>query len=399
MKMYSQIRITPLEEMIPNLEIFRLMSNVSFIPDATVGKYLDYEYFLNRSGRKAASALVMRISDEDNFESELANMIVNRYKPKWEQLFSRYSDMSTKDLLNNINVTQETTHGKVTTRVGTDNTSQVGSETHTLNGRETRTESYDSANPFVTSRAISGSYTDTSNEESVRSGRQETLESFPETRKSSKVTTGGYSDTDTITNTRTGSQKVTDKGDTLTGTYGFNSSNSVPTTRVGPADSSLGTTQETTFGDNGLIDAHSGSVTRSYVGDGLKEEVTESGQKKTSTTFGEDGLTDTTTSGTTRTYQNYKDEVTESGTKSVEISYGSGGKTDELSFNGRATNKSFSDTVTNSGTDTVEESGYRYRRDELLQQYLSLFQNANMIDFLEVVYSDVDEILTLPIFV
>ena len=399
MRTYGQIQMIPLEEALPNLEIFKNMSGLSFIPDATIASYLDLEYFLNHSGRKIAAPLVLRLSDEDNYETLLANMITNRFRPKWEQLFSRYSDISTINLLNNINVEQSTSHGKVTTQVGSDNVTQGGKETRTEKGTETHTESYDANNPRISEREISGKYTDTENSVATRSGTQEVLESFPESRKSAKVTTGGYSDTDSVKNTRTGSQLVTDKGDTLSATFGFNSSSSVPTQVVGPRDSSIGTTQETTYGTNGLIDAHSGAITRQYAENGLKEEVTESGQHKTATTFGIDGLKDSIKGGTTRSYDNYKDKVTESGVKKIEISLGEDGKTNSLTFENRTTNRSTSDTVTNSGTDKVTETGYRYRRDELLQQYLTLFTSSNMIDFLEIIYNDVDEVLTLPIYI
>lgn len=399
MKTYGQIQMIPLEEALPNRDIFASMSGLSFIPDATVASYLDLEYFLNRSGRKVASPLVLRIDDENDYVITLASIITNRYKPKWEQLFARYSDISTLNLLDNINVTRETEYGKTVEWDSSGSITKSGTETQTQRGVETHTETINPNNPRKSERSITGKYTDTENTTSTRSGSQAVTESFPETRKSSKVTTGGYTDTDTITNTRSGSQKVTDKGGTLSSTYGFNSSTPVPTQVVAPEDSLLGTTQETTYGTDGLIDAHSGSVARTYNEEGLKEETTESGQRKTETTFGQAGLQDKVSGGTTRSYENYKDSVTESGAKSLEISYGENGITNETGFNNRIDDTESSGSKSWTGTDTITETGFKYRRDELLQQYLALFSSANMIDFLEIIYEDVDNVLTLPIFV
>lgn len=324
MKTFSQVDMIPLEEILDDMHIFSLMSDLSFIPDATVASYLDYEYFLNRSGRKIASPLVFRLSDESDYKVTIANIITNRYRVKWEGIFARYVDFETLNLLNNINVKQETQHGHAISETGSDVITKSGTETRKYDGSEIRTEN------------------------------------FPLDRKTTRTITGSYSDADNTTTTRTGSQKVTDKGGTLSSSFGFNSDNPVPVGRVEPIDSVIGTTQETTYGENGLIDANSGSVTR--------------------------------------TYNNYKDELVESGSKQIVDTYGDEGKTEELSFDARSDSHSISKSISNSGKDTVTETGFRYRKDELLQQYLTLFSSASMIDFLEIVFADVDEVLTLPIY-
>lgn len=321
---YNQIEMVPLEEVLDDMHIFSLMTDVSFIPDNTVASYLDYEYFLNRSGRKIASPLVFRLSDEANFKTTIANIITNRYRSKWEGIFARYVDFETLNLLNNINVKQETVYGHAIGESGTDVLTKTGIESRKFDGSEIRTESY------------------------------------PVSRKSTRTITGSYTDEDNTTTTRTGSQKVTDKGGTLSSSFGFNSSSPVPVSRVEPIDGTIGTTQETTYGEDGLIDANSGAITR--------------------------------------TYDNYVDEVEESGQKQVTSGYGEDGKTEELSFDGRSDSRSISKSISNSGKDTITETGYKYRRDELLQQYLTLFSSATMIDFLEIVFSDVDEVLTIPVF-
>lgn len=396
-------KLISLTEAIPSESIFQSMSGLSFIPDSTVASYLDAEYFLNRSGTKQASPLVERWIDREfpagkTLEGELAALITNRYSFKWNQLFRQYSSLGTLDLLKNISLVNQTNYGKSVVTTGSDTLVKSGSETETTKMDETKTESYDSLNPRKSSRSISGKYTDATNEIATRSGTEEILESFPTDRKSTKRTTGGYSDTDTITNTRSGSQLVTDKGSTETSVYGFNSSSPVPSQIVGPEDSTLGTTSETTFGQEGLKDAHSGSITRSYNPEtGLVEETSESGQRKTATTYGQDGLKDSLNSGTTRTYDNYKDEVIESGQKTLSTSYGIDGKTVELSFDNRRDSRNTSESVANSGSDSETQSGYKY--DSLVDEYLTLFAGAEYLDFLDIVFNDVDEILTCPFYV
>ena len=116
-----------------------------------------------------------------------------------------------------------------------------------------------------------------------------------------------------------------------------------------------------------------------------------------STTYGENGLKDEESSTTERTYDGYKDEVTETGQKTTTISFGPDGRKETLSFNNRSDSKSTSDTVTHSGTDETTEQGYRY--NSLVEEYITLFLSADYLDFLEIVFSDCDEVLTLPFYV
>lgn len=328
----GEMEMKPLEEMIPNLNIFESMSGVSFITGNTVAQYLDKEYFYNHSGRKIASPLVCRLYDAESstYVSTLAGIIVNRYKPKWEQLFSMYSGLSTKSLLDNLGYKKETTFGKSTHTVTSDDIEKKGSETKTDSGEEITTESYPGNNK----------------------------------RKTKTVVSGSYADEDTRASTRTGSQKITDKGDTQQSVYGFNSSTAVPSSISGPSDASVGVTSETTYGTDGLADTNSGSVTRRY---GVDD--------------GDEGLVT---------------EVEESGEKSITKSYGQNGKSKKLSFTGRKDERDIDTQVDNEGSDTEEYTGFNHK--SLVTEVLMLLESAKMIDFLNIVFDDVDEVLTLPVF-
>ena len=329
---FAEMEMKSLEEMIPDLNIFRSMQNVSFITSADVAAYLDEEYFYNHSGMKVASPIVCRLyaTDVSTYVARLAAVIVNRYKPKWEQLFARYSGLLTDNLFDNVGYVKETVYGhKIKSEID-DDLEKKGVETQTDRGSETTTEEYP-----------------------VNGGR-----------KTTTTVSGSYSDTDTRTQTRTGSQKVTDKGDTSQAVYGFNSSSAVPSSISGPANDTTGLTSETTYGENGLIDANSGSLTRRY---GVDE--------------GDTGLVT---------------EVVENGSKTITKSYGQGGKSKELSFTQRKDERDITDETTHSGTDTETYSGHNHK--SLTEEMLKLFESAKMFDFLGTIFDDVDEVLTLPVF-
>lgn len=379
--------------------VFNYLSEFPFI-DPVLS---NMEYLYNRSGDKVPSPLVSRLADGDVLTpvslQSLARVIKARYQYKWNRMWTDYSDAN--PIYNNVNLTTETQYGKQVSKTGTNSTTKDGTETRTLKGTETRTESYDANNPMISDREITGSYTDNTNETNTRSGIQEVTESVDDNnpRKSTKVTTGGYSDTDGTVTTRTGTQIVTDKGDTSTSVFGFNSSTAVKTQVTGPDNDVTGITTETSYGD-GLVDTRSGAITRSYNSEtGLQEETTESGSRKTSTTFGDDGLKDSLDSGTTRTYNEYHDKVTNRGSKSLSIDYGARGRIDELAFDGRTDFTSINESVSNSGKDTINQTGYNIRRaTDRLEIVSAMYNDPMLFNFYEIIYSDIDEVLTIPMF-
>lgn len=399
MRTWNQAEMRVLEDVFSDFDsgsgIFDSLIGLSFIPDSNSALSLNLDYFLNRSGRKIASPLVSRMCDEDTGELtsdglvKLGNIIKIRFTNKWENLWSEY--ISETGLLDTLNVKEEVSYGKATTRVGSDVLTKSGSEVSIRSGEETRDETFPESRK--SSRTISGSYTDEANTTNTRTGVQDVTESFPTERKSSKSIIGGYKDTDTTATTRTGKETVTDKGDTSTTSYGFNSSSGVKIQKVGP-DTIAGITTETDYG-TGLKDERSGDIEREY--QNYKEETLETGSRKMSTTFGENGLQDDESGTTTRTYDNYKDETVETGSRRNKTTFGD--ITDTLSYNNRQDSKSLSDNLTNSGKDTTTRVGFNIRRLADKVDVLRLLYESPIIhNFFEVVYSDIDEILTIPVF-
>lgn len=393
----------PLIEAFPDFNsgggIFDYLKSLSFVGTASTALSLNYDYYLNHSGYKQASPMVMYLVDTETLElddqdvSQLALQVSIRYQAKWEQLYRRYFDLASQDfnLFSNVGLSTKTSYGKSVTETGNSSVTKSGSETSTIKGTETREETYPEARKST--RNITGGYTDTRDLTSVRTGTQDVTESYPTPRSVIKSISGGYSDTDNTASVRTGKQLVTDKGDISTATYGFNSTSGVKTQVVGP-DTTGGTTTETDYGA-GVKDEKSGAITRDYKN--YQETSTESGSSKVSTTYGDTGLQDADKGDVTRVYNNYSDETVESGSKRLQIDYGNAGKTDTLTFDGRKDQTDSTNTVINSGEDEVTITGQK--GVDNVSQYINLFENAYMLDFLEIVYNDLDNILTCPYYV
>lgn len=401
----------PLEEAFPDFltgdGIFQHMYtlNFPFIPDTDTAQSLDIEYLFNVSGRKMASPMVARMVDPEtgglvtSSVEMLAKLAATRFSAKWAGIWREIS--SENGFGTTINVTAQTDFGKTIDTDGEYTLTKAGTETVETGktGDDTRTEESDSNSPYTTEKKITGKYTDTSNNRSTRTGKESIEESFPTPRTSTKLTTGKYADIDTTANTRTGTQTTTNKGDTLSSVFGFNSNSPVGSSQVGPADSN-GITEELSFGQNGLKDTKSGAITRTYGGDGvegLTEAVTESGSRKTETTFGENGLIDTESGGTTRSYDNYKESETETGKRSIKTDYNST-VTAETSFDERVDTKGTDETIMYGGSDSTQTSGYDYRGKSRFDLLKAISEYPDVADFFKIVYADLDTLLTCPVF-
>lgn len=375
-----------------NNGVFAFMTDMAYIQPQSN----NMEYLYNRSGDKVPSPLVSRLANGETLTTEaltsLALIIKTRFRYKWDKLWMDYS--SDINPLDNVNLVTELEHGKVTEQSGTDTRSYLGSQTSTRKGTETRDEFYPEARK--TERTIDGSYKDHRDISATRTGQENVTESFPTARKSEKAITGRYADTDTTSSTRTGTQTVTDKGETATTSFGFNSSTGVKTQKIGP-DTSAGTTTETDYG-TGIRDARAGAITRSY--DEYKEATTESGERRMATSYGENGLVDRDLGDVTRTYTDYKETTEEKGKKRTETSYGNSGVTDELSFDNRQDKTQYGKKLENSGTDTTTQMGQNIRDlSDKADFLLALYEHPMLNNFYEILYRDIDEVLTTPIFV
>lgn len=405
---YNQAEAMALEDAFPDFlsggGIFDALSDFDFIPDSGVALALNQEYYLNRSGRKLASPLVARLVDSEtgtlvtNAINQLGKIISMRFRAKWDKFWQDLIDSNS--VFQNINYTETTEYGHTIDKDANNSVSKSGSETHTLDGEQDVEESFPDSNGRVTTRSIAGGWKDTDTTSRTRTGAETTVESFPgqDGRITEKVTKGGWSDTDGTATVRTGVQTVTDSGDTQESVFGFNSSLPVPKSRSGPVSS---LTQQTSYGENGIKDQKSGSITRAYDGTtGLQEKTVETGSKQLQTSYGENGIRDANAGDVSRLYQNYQDTVSETGRKLTKTTYGASGKTDSLSFNNRSDSETIDESVVHSGTDEKTVIGYNIRRlSDKLDILKEMYTNPLLYDFFEIVYSDIDLVLTCPIFV
>lgn len=385
----TQSLLSLMPDPVTNTGVFQYLTEFPFIDPESA----NMEYLYNRSGDKVPSSLVSHLAGgevlTDVSLQSLAKVIKSRFAYKWNRLWAEYSDEN--PLYNNVNLTTETQYGKLTNTTTKDTLSKSGTETHAKTGSEISQDSYPTERK--TTHTIEGGWNDDSGLTQTRTGIEDVTETYPESRTSIKAITGGYKDTDTTSSTRTGKQTVTDKGDTLSSTFGFNSSSAVPTSRVGPADSTDGITQETQY-DN-LSDTKSGNIARSY--DEYKEQTTETGSRKVSTTYGDTGLKDESSRSDSRLYKDYKEEFTESGTHKNEKSFNN--VSDTVSFDQRIDDREVEAETSNSGKDTVKQSGYNIRRaTDRLEIITAMYNDPMLFNFFEIIYSDMDEVLTIPAF-
>lgn len=404
---YRKTEAIALEDAFPDFltggGIFDALSNYDWIPDSDVALALNQEYYLNRSGRKLASPLVSRLVDDETGAlvtkgiTQLGNIISVRYRAKWDKFWQEL--ISTNSVFQNIDYKETMEYGHTIDKNAENSISKQGSETHTLQGEQDVEESFPD-NGRITTRSITGGWKDTDTTSRTRTGAETTVESYPDSngRITEKVTKGGWSDTDGTATVRTGVQTVTDSGETQEAVFGFNSQNPVPVSRSGPLNT---ISQQTSYGENGIKDQKSGSIVRVYdTATGLQEKTTETGSKQLQTSYGENGIRDTNAGDVSRLYQNYQDTVSENGRKLTRTTYGNNGKTDSLSFNNRADNEIVDENVKHSGVDDKHVTGYNIRRlSDKLDILKEMYSNPALYDFFEIVYSDIDNVLTCPIFV
>lgn len=259
---------------------------------------LDMDYLYNHSGGKVVSPLVRALLDDgeltDTAITSLARIVWTKYAAKWTGMWEAVTAFQTDPFHED----------SYTDTVDSD-------KTVTYNGSETNSVQYPVASPRTTTRSV----------------------------------TGGWTDTDSTSVVTTGKEKTTEKGDTLSSTFGFDSSSPVGSSKVGPADAN-GLVTELSYGtgvegDPGLKRQNGGNIIRQYGANGTpySESVVES------------GTVDTTKSFTSRS------DVT-------------------------------------SRDDTISHVGTKRPVGEIL---VGLMDSLDYKDFFEGVYSDIDQVLTLRI--
>lgn len=436
--------VTTLESAIQSRLMFSLMGEQLFIPTAIIAEYYDTEYFYMRSGRKVASPLVLRVLyDNDGFyqpseEHTLANLVLSRYKSKWEMLYLHYTRGAGLSFINNISI-NESTSGDLTSN---------STKSTTLSREITEVETPNT----IKSELTTGGYTDTNtkseSDSNIRSGSLSSRESgstsntLNKTGTETKVNThtgtitdaGNNGGTKTITTIHRGT--VTDAGtqggtDTVTLAHTGTINDSATTNAL---NSVFPYNASDNNGHPASNNAASENNTKTFNNNDTTTETRSLTDGNTKTYNNDDTVTDVSnlTDSNTKTFNNTDSEtLTPNLTEASVLAHGKvitdsyDNLTDERSVQGSATNgrlynnlaRSISNTGTISKSGTVSDtggttqsarenkigskiiSGIDYRRTDLVKSYISLFVESPFIDFLKIVFEDTDEILTLPVFI
>lgn len=358
----SMSRPTTLLDLMPDptttTGIFEYLADLPFIePESN-----NLEYLYNRSGDKIPAPLVTRLADGDTLTpvslQTLARIIRTRFKYKWESIWTEYSESS--PVFNNIHLTTtETRDGRTS-----DTTDASTSRTTSAN---------DSKTLNTTDKTIlTGSHSDSSsgsdNATTTRTGSMLESEggSTAESKSSSGTTTKKTQHEGTVGDTTTSS------GDTSV--WGFNSTSAVKATA------------ET--GTDGTTRTYNNTDTTTET-PSLQDSSTTTHGKTTTTDYKDvkDGMVSTSTGTTTRKYDDETSTTTHSGTDTTLKS-----GTDSTESN-----------ATKSGTSylsmTSTTTGYNIHNLSSKTEILKImYEDPLFRNFWEVIYSDIDEVLTCPIF-
>lgn len=321
------------------------------------------EYLYNRSGFKLPSPLVSQLAGDDTLSlvslRTLARIIENRFRYKWNRIWDEY--IESNPLWNNVDLSG--------TRNGTGSTLDVTSDS---------------------------SYYSRSNVESKNKGTTDTT-----------VLSGGHEDTattaDTSTTTRSGSVSEREGGTTTEAKS--TSGNSITQIQhegtIGDVASSAGETSRWGFNSSDAVKTNSetssdGTIRTFNNSDTTTEtpstnDITATAHGRTNTTSYndmKDGISSNATGSTTRKYKDEKSETSHTGSD--------------------VTSTSGSDTVSKAGTksgttnttETTRTSGYNIRNLSDKTEIIKLmYEDPFFHNFWEVIYRDIDEVLTCPVFV
>lgn len=319
--------------------------------EQNISNYLDIEYYGNHSGEKNISPLLSKMIKENPLTAEeraiLSNIIYNTYKYTWQKEWNtyllEYNPIENYSMVENMtNDKTETNYGKVNTREDNLIQSKTGNDTETPDTTNTRIDDLTHKKSGQDTLKVDGKDTRTDDLQHSKSGND--------------VVTPEITDTTTPDITTTGDNKI----------YGFNSTTAV--------DLNLNSATQTGTNTN----VRTGSETTAY-----------------DTTLSDTGTQTSITDDTNIT--TYDNILTDSGQQTITLT-----GTNTMSYD---------TTLSNTGTQSYKDSGtdtrihtYNLTRSGNIgvttsQQMLQAERELWEWNFFEqVVYPDIDRILTIQIY-
>ena len=331
---------------------------------------LDFQYFWNRSGEKFASPAVERLAIQhveatspyaltsSDIEA-LASTILACYNDEWTRLWENYH-LSSYDPLTNFNI----------------ETDKSGGDTHSSTKQGAASDRAVSSN--VSSNASTSSTEDSSTKDGVESSNSSAShqKSTTENEKRDNSTQQSNSTTDTqrgtVDTSGTSSSNEASDASSLDGYYGFNSSASSPVSNSGSQSASSSSDASSSTEERNLSNSGVSSSSSAFAEDRDKTSVDESTDSNSSVNSNR-----VSSSGSSVT--NNSSSGSDSSTKDSEST----------------TSETTASATTRSSKEEVK--GYRLRDNgaaKLLKDDRELWMNA----FFEKVFSDIDKVLTCPMF-
>lgn len=357
------------------------------------------------------------VLNSKQYEKYLGKLIRGKFIYKWERefeaLYSKYNavDDFSKNRELNDKTENEKTYGKTSTVTGGENltksyNSSISDDyTKTVEGSKNEMLSFDDELPRIDTETITFDNRKDENKKSFSDRKDKEIESYPDGdyTETNTFTYDGGSDklleyekralggSDTISHSF--KEESIDKAENQDYVYGFNSSSAVSSDKSDNRNASLverdaeNNQDKTTFGKTETL---TGGHTEELIKSGsIQHEKEYSGTETESITKTGTETRSLTKSGAEYTDITYGDTTTDSGTKTH-----SGTDTNNLTKN---------ETETNSGTDkeNIErklednENGFNANPSDNIRKVLEL---NDMYIFYDIIYKDIDSIITLQIY-
>ena len=351
--------------------IFDYLHQFEWNPDSTSAFSFNSDYFCNHSGGKAASPLVMRYASDSDYLTlveiqTLAHIIYNRFHNKWDSLYSTY--ISSDSLFDTINVVS-TTAGTVNS---TDTKSRITSESKTSKASDSESEVKSGTRRDSESRADSGVTTLSGG----HTERHSTSDSSTSITANDTDTTDSTVTADTTRHEGSVTDTSATQGDASV--FGFNSTTAVPTTRNLTTDGT--TSVRDTTDNNANTTARSTSVSGS-----VNDTTTGAGTRDIAIQYNDESNMRSASSDSSSTSDSSNTRTTAS---------------DSSTLSDTSTQESLSGANTSATDETNTRKGYDYSRGITRVDILEkLYTVPELFNFFEVVYADIDEVLTSPYYV
>lgn len=351
--------------------LFPHIPGVEFITEETAG-ILDQMYVGAHSGEKIISTLLSYYVKTEKWDN-MGRALAQAYGPKWNQLYRQFSDLNSGNILDNINMTRSETLSTSLDRETTG--SRKENEQKTDESEKSANRLAETTGSDERSEVQSGGRTESETESKAhtRDGTIKDVEQRNEASGEEKKRSG----TDTLTDSGAMSNTNADEQDDYV--FGFNSTTNVPRGRNTSRVTNSETSDNYRTTDYGSGESTSGTraadieATRSY--DSYKE-------------------TDSTTREKSVKYDDTTTDISGSNSSSTTTTDKS---TDKSSAN-RLAEQETSGNVHEARSESTARTYTGYQNINRIDQLMKVFDPNTKLSLLDIVFDDIDQLLTIGTF-